>query len=593
MQTRTWSFWCHGPIADSPDVLAEQYGMGRGYKNALIAIEIQRRQKREAVQVSEPEVALFGAQIADIDCKLEALRDSASMENANARSTKIAPAIKTQMVELRRSRKPLYAMLKAARKKAREKNAEALKQIQEDAYAAEKLAYNESQSFWASKLLIKKEVEQSAKTIDGPRFRKWDGQGRVGVQFQNGVAVAHLLTGNDTRMRIVKGDASIPHTGKRPFDSVQIRVGSDDGRNPVWAKFPCILHREFPSDAVAKWAWIARKRVGAGYKYELCLVVQSASFEAPVDKRPERLVALDVGWRRSQGNELRYAYAYDGQQSLEMTLPDGVRGQFLKANELRSLRDRLFNEQRDVLMGWIAQASPESQLAAQELFPALGMWRSAQKLHRAVGRWGKARMPDDGVVFEALSEWARRENHLYRWETGARQSSLNHRKDFYRKAARDLAQRYTVIAIEDFDLRKVARRKNVEERQEELHQQARSQRFQTAISEFRQILTHQCVKFGTKLMLIAAENTTLTCHRCLHTEKWDKQPLHHTCSSCGVRWDQDENAAINIYGRALVERSSGADEKPSPVRKDKVPNKKREIQSSVEGSVQAISQLPT
>ena len=46
--------------------------------------------------------------------------------------------------------------------------------------------------------------------------------------------------------------------------------------------------------------------------------------------------------------------------------------------------------------------------------------------------------------------------------------------------------------------------------------------------------------------------STMRCNACGHVEDFDRGPLEHTCSGCGVTWDQDVNGARNLRDSASV-----------------------------------------
>jgi hypothetical protein len=53
-----------------------------------------------------------------------------------------------------------------------------------------------------------------------------------------------------------------------------------------------------------------------------------------------------------------------------------------------------------------------------------------------------------------------------------------------------------------------------------------------------------------RVVYVPMKNTTKECQACGSIEEWDQgKVLHHTCSKCGLRWDQDDNAAQNLLSR--------------------------------------------
>ena len=101
--------------------------------------------------------------------------------------------------------------------------------------------------------------------------------------------------------------------------------------------------------------------------------------------------------------------------------------------------------------------------------------------------------------------------------------------------------------IENFDLREVARRPaDVDESPD--NERARSNRQLAATSELRMALVQAFTARGGRVVKRNPAFTTLPCHVCGVLDAWDPaKDLTHTCSGCGALWDQDDNAARNLY----------------------------------------------
>lgn len=127
--------------------------------------------------------------------------------------------------------------------------------------------------------------------------------------------------------------------------------------------------------------------------------------------------------------------------------------------------------------------------------------------------------------------------------TGLRGRLLRQRRELYRLLAREIAMRYEWIAIDDNDLSELARSdKSV----------AGGLRVRAALSEFVRELDHQCAKHGAKLLRTTGP-TTMRCHACgAHNEPTDRTDMIWRCASCGIMWDQDENAARNLLLFAIA-----------------------------------------
>lgn len=121
------------------------------------------------------------------------------------------------------------------------------------------------------------------------------------------------------------------------------------------------------------------------------------------------------------------------------------------------------------------------------------------------------------------------------------ESVSNRRRDWFYKTAKYLAEQYSVICIEDLNIKgmqKLWGRKISD----------------IAFAEFVEILGHQCSKTGSKLVKIDRfAPSSKMCSSCgayygsltLDEREW-------TCSSCGIHHDRDINAAINIKAIGLA-----------------------------------------
>src|SRR5690606_27442140 len=106
--------------------------------------------------------------------------------------------------------------------------------------------------YWGTYLLAEAAADAQRREKMDPSFRRWTGEGRIGVQIQGGMPAVALVGGDDTRLQV---DAIDPRawSGTRSErrlharTTLRIRIGSE-GRDPVWASFPMIMHRPLPTD---------------------------------------------------------------------------------------------------------------------------------------------------------------------------------------------------------------------------------------------------------------------------------------------------------------------------------------------------------
>jgi putative transposase len=136
------------------------------------------------------------------------------------------------------------------------------------------------------------------------------------------------------------------------------------------------------------------------------------------------------------------------------------------------------------------------------------------------------------------------------------------RKDFHFKTANSLLKKYDIVAVEDLNVKGLARTRL-----------AKSV-LDAGWSSFLSILTNKAVNAGLSVVTVSAYNTSQDCSSC--GEKVPKK-LHerwHDCPNCGCSLDRDHNAAINIRNRAvghpvlkaqsMSDGIPGVAEKPTP-----------------------------
>lgn len=539
-----------GPAPECADLVDEQIVLARRYHNDLIAVERARRQAVRAIMGEVADVAAIEERIAALDAELQELRSQAKRTSAaERRRVPVSAEVKARIAELRAELKAARAERREARAALRD-NAEVKARIAEcNARANEmrKLMRAACGVYWGTYLLVERAIDQAARGKMDPRHRRWDGSGRIGVQLQGGLPVPALF-GSDSRIQIdqIPTDAmmgSRAHRRRATRTTVRLRIGSE-GRAPIWASFPVILHRPLPEDGVVKWAWAQRRRIGTRWRWELQLIVEARSF-TPLPKLRGDACAIDIGWRTRGDEGLRVGYlANESGHVEELLLPRIILDRLRHADSLRAIRDRNFDVIRGELAAWLAENDVPDWLRAATRH--LHQWRSTARLASVAYRWREARFEGDEGMFTRLDAWRRQDRHLYQWEASERSKAIGRRRDHYRVMAADLARRYSTIVLERVDLREIARLPQPEE-EDQQHAAARWQRRVAAVSELRDAIRKAAAKTGAQVVEMEAAHTTTKCHACGDACSFDAaEHLIHTCEHCGVMWDQDVNAACNL-----------------------------------------------
>ncbi|GAC1490112.1 MAG: RNA-guided endonuclease TnpB family protein [Chamaesiphon sp.] len=178
-------------------------------------------------------------------------------------------------------------------------------------------------------------------------------------------------------------------------------------------------------------------------------------------------------------------------------------------------------------------------------------YRKAQKRLRVIGKRVSRRKKGSNRRHKAIKELGRQH-----------QKVADKRKDFHFKTANYLLKKYDVVAVENLNVKGLARTglaKSV---------------LDAGWSNFLSILGNKAVNAGLLVVPVSAHNTSQDCSGC--GERVPKK-LHirwHDCPNCGCSLDRDHNAAINIkhraVGHSVLKAQSKSDgipgvaEKPTP-----------------------------
>ena len=547
------------PPTENNDLVRAQLRAAHVYRNALVEIE---RARRAATRTAMKEIH---ADLLVLEAALVVAKESAGEAAASIKAARQETRSKSESADARAklaaaklTARDAARALAAKRREAREDPLliAVLDGVNNVAGEARRAKRAQCGVYWGSYLLVEAAMDASSKLplFDGerpndPRFARWDGAGRLGVQLQGGL-LAEDAFGSDTRLRVDSVDArseSASRSERRRYARtvLRIRVGSE-GRDPVWAAWPMVMHRPLPPAGVIKNVSVQLRKIGPREEWTACFTVTSSSSgDRPKRRVPDiGVVAVDLGWRVID-DELRVAswMASDGEAG-ELRLSAVELSALTKASGLRSTRDTNFDEARAILVAWLTgQESLPDWL--REATKTIGQWKSEARLAALAKRWAENRFEGDVDAYNALERWRYHDHHLWEWESSQRSKSLRRRREVYRVWAASMAQRYQTIIVEKFDLRRVAAKPPTgEEKPKADYDKARSNRQLAAVSELRGCISNA---FDGRTVEILSVDTTRACSVCGVVNQFDQAAhLLHTCRDCGSTWDQDRNAATNI-----------------------------------------------
>ena len=437
------------PPTTEADLVREQLRAAHAYSNDLTAIE---RGRRWALR-----------QVDDTD--------------------EVRAAIEVVRVATKSTRKAAVVRLREARKVARELAADALALISEREHELLLSARENTTLWWGSYLDVEAAHRQSrqmplygedAIEPNDPRFVRWSGvaaagcvgrlpesaPGQIGVQLQRGLSTRDALACTDTRcrLRLESARTGSRRAERRRFGELSIRVGSD-GREPVWAAWPILVHRAIPDAAAWKWVRVSLRHEGRHEVWTCEITVDDPSPPArDADRSLSGAIAVEWEWVPAPDGSIRVArWADDRGGSGEVLLPARLAVGIRKPDGHRAVRDRLANDARPKIQRDIREdKGPRPVWLAQD-GATLHLWKSHARLHAMHRRWASECPSACPKARVALEEWVRRDRHLWDYEAGMRGQTLRARRDWYRCLARDWAGRYKTALLSDQDLSREAR----------------------------------------------------------------------------------------------------------------------------------------
>lgn len=557
-KTRVYRYGLRAPTV-SPELqqnLEDQLRAAHRYQNKLVEIELERREKWRAIMSDQPEVEAIEAELQRLTEQKAARQKAIKAARAKVRKRAAVPKEwREEVQQLNQQLKELRQQHKAAKKEAKTRVKELNKAS--DEYANQRVREERGRCgcFWGTYLIVERAVQAAKQSGRDPKFRRWDGNGRLAVQIQKGMTVEELFSGQDTRLQMdpVPESAWDRHRSPEQRTHVRLRVGSE-GRAPVWAEWPVTLHRPIPAEARIMWATVKRERLGSKDRWSLHLTLRLPDHYRREQCGDTGAVAVDLGWRK-RDDLLRVGYWRDtfGNHD-EIILDPGAVGALLKVDDLKSIRAKNFDEMRDWLVEWLRQHDHPEWL--RERTSHLRQWRSQARLAAVVLQWRKQRWSGDEVAYNKLEAWRQQDKHLWTWEANQRDQAQNRRREQYRVLAAQLARRYRTLVVEDKFLALLQRRAAVEDERGNADPTRAMQRIASCHS-LKQCLTVAFVERGGTVVEVDPAYTTQRCHRCGDATPWDAaKEIEHTCAGCGTTWDQDDNAVHNLL--AARENPGGA-----------------------------------
>jgi hypothetical protein len=581
---KVFSYACKIAYPEEAAHVEHQLTLTHRHRNLLTETLLKGREKyREIIkEYLGLDIKVLEEQAEEITTEIKAVQQEISDWKKQNRTTKTQPDLSDRLRHLRTERKPIFEKIRAVKKAAKEDPS--IKPSIEQANTAVDAAIKEARNhysrqlglYWPNYLESERAANQARFQRMDPKFHRWTGEGSLAIQFQKGLSVAELFECQDSRLRLIPPNIANTNAlrangqirGKERHVRALYRVQSNEDRSPRWITLEVTMHRMLPANGIIKWAHLQRQKSSGAigktylsltkdYDYTLRLTLE----EPPQEERNKAKVAIEVGWRLFEtGLRVAVALGEDGDLR-ELYLPkqwlDGKR----KAESLGSIIDRGTNQTALA----IKAAHPELYKKAEQpespkkpttaATPATLAWAGDNPRRLAAALLKIYR--EDPTLRPELEKWRKHHFHLLRYKKGLQDKLMRGRREIYRKFVSDLAKKYSICGIEDFDLRQVTTK-------DQAHELVKWQRTAAGISSLRLMLSQRLTA-----QKLSAENTTQKCHNCGSLEKWDAaHAVWHRCKQCNSRWDQDHNSVRNLLD--LLCESHGDGKETDTARKQQV-----------------------
>ncbi len=532
--------------------------------NTLVEIERAHREKYRAIVGSNVEVAQVQVQIDAIKARQLELREQRKLMRKQARAKAATPGIDEELRELSRHIQPLIEAVKPLRKTAKEGLREQIKALDSERFNAVKVARNASGLWWGNynAVCASYEAARSKAMRDNAelKFHGFRGEGRFTSQLIGGASVEQICAGH-SQVHIDLRDQPVPdrHGQLRPGKHrprLAITVYTDDSGEQKRRRlltFPIIYDRPLPLDCRIQQVVVTRRKLGTRYRYAVVFTCRIPDAPLRVSASAKRC-GINLGFRQ-HADGLRVATIADAEGVRAVCLSPQWVASMDDVEAIQQRRDGMLNEISAVMKAqWPSRPAELPEEIATRLQNLVNAPKfGAAKLAALVLRWREHEVWTQ--MRERLETWRKQDKHWLEIQDNQRDKLWMHRREVYRLLARSLAQEYGEIRIGKVQLKQLARLEHADGADNELHQRARRNRGRASLYSLQSEIAQQAAKSGAAVVSIDPPYSSI-CHRCAGSCVVGAD-LMHVCEHCSAVWDQDENAALNIFAAAR-ERSSGA-----------------------------------
>jgi gas vesicle protein len=436
--------------------------------------------------------------------------------------------------------------------------------------------------YWANYNFVRERHEAAVQAVRGRRkmglpsnlrFRHWNGgEGTLVVQLQRQsgqpartpAVVADKINGKYRNVGFLAPAHDPTHWAtltrseqrKERIGRLRFRIGSGDEAGMV--DVPVFVHRPIPPEADICFMEIKRTRLGRRYFSFVSVVVRLPV--TPLRTEGHR-VAMHVGWRALSDGGLRVAVV-TGMNSMppeglhdvvrmhvgwaEIVVPLWYREQMDYVRSLSSIRGKNLDVMKKWFLAWLAEHPGHGIVGVDNI----ERWRSADRFGSLIERLG-ADQSLDAELREYLTAWHKQDIHVREIEDNLRAKVIARRNNAFANVAAWLLDTAGLLAIDHFNIARMARRPDIAEKDSEAHQAARSNRVLAAPGRLRQSMIDAAGRRGVQVQTI--DGTIAGVHHVCGNELDQdarEQNIMVWCPKCEMMVDQDANALQLLKGRS-------------------------------------------
>lgn len=571
------------PQWDMPEVLHRQLRLAHDLRQDLVSAQLAYDVEAKAIWSSFPAVATAEEHLSVAEETAAEASRAVNEARHRLRSKRVPEGLTTTWQQARAAVTDARQARRDAISAARPASESARKALLEQLWATEKALYAEYCSrgdlYWATANAVRAGQRRASKQVmkqraDGKpatlHHRRFDGTGTVAVQLQrpNGypprspAELANPEGRYSTALHIPRpnmaswAELSPAEQRRAGRVTVRMRCGQLDG-TPQWLDIPVQAWRWLPEDAEITGAELTVTRVASQLRARLAI---TAKVPDPSPVLAGAAAAVRLSWRTSQQGtvvaswrattplaipeRLRDVMVSADGRSGHVLLPSSLTDRLEQCDDLQSARDLALGAIRGKVADWLDEHGPrpygEHSLTAAEV----RKW-CAPRRFAALARAWHAHAPNDELT-EQLWDWFELDWRRWHRQERLRRRTIGHRADLYRQVAAVLARQCRAIAVDDTNLKELARMREPSrsELASDLQRRLSARRVQAAPASLRAFIAAAAVRDGVELRQASALGLSRTHAGCGHINPVGLGPGAVPCQGCGQLYEPDSSATI-------------------------------------------------